>query len=120
MVTRLLLGLMVAVAKHAFPAKTPQPGFAPCIEVWYDCGYTQIMKTAISIPDATFEKADRLARHTGKSRSELYTRAVETFIEAYDHAKTIEALNRIYGIDSSDLDPVLSALQANTLPKEDW
>jgi len=78
------------------------------------------MKTAVSIPDATFKKADRLARRTGMSRSELYSRAVERFVETYDHSKTVEALNQIYGIESSALDSAVAALQAGALPDEDW
>jgi len=34
-------------------------------------GHTKSMKTAISIPDDVFEGAERLARRTKKSRSQL-------------------------------------------------
>jgi hypothetical protein len=34
------------------------------------------VKTAISIPDATFERAERRARALGVSRSEFYAKAV--------------------------------------------
>ncbi len=105
------------------PANRLQSSVAPTIcglEVGYNYGYTVIMKTAISIPDATFKKADQLARRVGMSRSELYAKAVETFVEAYDHEKTIETLNRIYGTESSELDPVLASLQTTAFSTEDW
>jgi predicted transcriptional regulator len=41
------------------------------------------MKTAISIPDDVFERAERLAKLVGKSRSQLYCDAVrESFIRS--------------------------------------
>ena len=38
------------------------------------------MKTAISLPDATFRRADLAARRLGLSRSELYVRALEAYL----------------------------------------
>lgn len=38
------------------------------------------MKTAISIPDEVFERAERAAKRLGLSRSELFTRAVQAFL----------------------------------------
>lgn len=40
------------------------------------------MKTAISIPDDVFERAERTAARLGWSRSQLYTRAVAAFLVA--------------------------------------
>jgi metal-responsive CopG/Arc/MetJ family transcriptional regulator len=42
------------------------------------------MKTAISIPDETFAKADRRAHELGMSRSEFYTRAAQSYLERLD------------------------------------
>ncbi|PYT05293.1 MAG: hypothetical protein DMF60_12445, partial [Acidobacteria bacterium] len=38
------------------------------------------MKTAVSIPDEVFEKAERLARRMKKSRSELFSRALDEYV----------------------------------------
>ena len=38
------------------------------------------MKTAISLPDAVFRRAERTAKQLKVSRSELYRRALESFI----------------------------------------
>jgi metal-responsive CopG/Arc/MetJ family transcriptional regulator len=38
------------------------------------------MKTAISLPEATFVRADAVARRLGLSRSELYVRALEAYL----------------------------------------
>lgn len=42
------------------------------------------MKTAISIPDATFERATRRARSLGMSRSEFFTRAAARYLDELD------------------------------------
>ena len=38
------------------------------------------MKTAISLPDELFERADELAKRTGRSRSELYVEALREYL----------------------------------------
>jgi hypothetical protein len=35
-------------------------------------GYTQVMKTAISVPDGDFARFERVARRHGMNRSEFY------------------------------------------------
>lgn len=39
-----------------------------------------MMKTAISIPDEVFRRAERAAKRLGISRSELYTKAITEFL----------------------------------------
>lgn len=69
------------------------------------------MKTAISIPDALFSRADRLAERLALSRSELYARAVEAYLAEHSADRVREALDAIYGEEDSGLDPVLAAMQ---------
>ena len=71
------------------------------------------VKTAISIPDAVFQQAERFAERKGISRSELYTRAVKAYLE--QEARITEQLNTVYAQEDSSLDPVLEELQALTL-----
>ncbi len=52
------------------------------------------MKTAISLPDALFAEADRLARRLAKSRSQLYREAVEEYIARHDPEEVTRALDR--------------------------
>jgi predicted transcriptional regulator len=48
-------------------------------------GYTFGMKTAVSIPDDLFRRADEYASRSGKSRSELYREALaDTCVRGYD------------------------------------
>jgi len=54
------------------------------------------MKTAISIPDEVFEQADELARRTGKSRSEIYSRAVREYVARYSTDALTQALDDVW------------------------
>jgi hypothetical protein len=44
-------------------------------------GYTRLVKTAISIPDETFARAERHAAERGLTRSELFTRALRGYLD---------------------------------------
>ena len=81
-----------------------------------------VMKTAISIPDATFESAERLAKRLGISRSQLYSDAVGALIEKYRYSGVTEQLDAIYKIDpdASSLDKGIEALQSRTFDGDDW
>lgn len=43
-------------------------------------GYTPGMKTAVSIPDSLFERAEALAQRLGKSRSQVYREALADYV----------------------------------------
>ena len=77
------------------------------------------MKTAISIPDPLFRKADDLAKHLEISRSELYARAVEEYLGEHRADRVREALDAVYGEESSELDPELAAMQRDAVERED-
>lgn len=78
------------------------------------------MKTAISIPDPVFQAAELFARHFGISRSELYTKAIEEYIASRRFMNVTEALNKIYGEESSALDEELRSMQVKSIPHEEW
>ncbi len=78
------------------------------------------MKTAISLPDVLFDQAEKLAVRLGLSRSQLYARALESFVERHDGKSITEKLNEIYASENAELDPVLYELQFKSLPEEDW
>jgi metal-responsive CopG/Arc/MetJ family transcriptional regulator len=58
-------------------------------------GYTKSMKTAVSIPDDVFQGAERLARRSRKSRSELYADAVREYIARHGAAEVTEAYDAL-------------------------
>jgi metal-responsive CopG/Arc/MetJ family transcriptional regulator len=53
------------------------------------------MKTAISIPDAVFKEAEAYARRTGKSRSQLYSEAMQEYLARRDPEGITEQMNRV-------------------------
>jgi metal-responsive CopG/Arc/MetJ family transcriptional regulator len=80
------------------------------------------MKTAISIPDAIFEEAERLAKRRGWSRSELYANAVAEYVKGERFLGVRERLDAVYSAnpDESELDPVMDRAQTRSLPEEEW
>ena len=78
------------------------------------------MKTAISIPDRVFQAAEEAAERLAMSRSELYTRAVETFLEAHPAVDVTGKLNEVYSEDPSGMDPAVAEMQRLSLPEDAW
>jgi hypothetical protein len=89
--------------------------------VWYNFGYTNRMKTAISIPDPVFEEAESLADELGMSRSALYSDAIRDYLRAHSPARVTEALDRIYGSVPAQIDEALVGMQtASVTGTDDW
>lgn len=78
------------------------------------------MKTAVSIPDPVFHSAQSLADRLGISRSELFCRALEAYLEVHKDDKVTEALNELYSEEPSKLDAAVAQMQWLSVPKEDW
>jgi metal-responsive CopG/Arc/MetJ family transcriptional regulator len=55
-----------------------------------------IVKTAISLPEPLFERADAFARQQNISRSQLFVRAVDEFLRRHESQALLEALNQAY------------------------
>lgn len=53
------------------------------------------MKTAISIPDATFTRVETTAARLGVSRSEFFSRAAERWLAELDDAETTAAIDAV-------------------------
>lgn len=54
--------------------------------------YTDAMKTAISVPDAEFERFERVAARHGMNRSEFYRQAGRRFADALEGSSELTAL----------------------------
>jgi metal-responsive CopG/Arc/MetJ family transcriptional regulator len=78
------------------------------------------MKTAISIPDPVFDQADCLAKRLQISRSALYTRAVEGYIDEHRRSRVREKLDKLYSTEPSGIDPATLKAQAASIPREEW
>lgn len=63
------------------------------------------MKTAVSIADDTFERAERRAQELGMSRSRLYSTAVERWLDAQEEAHITEQIDDVLaGTPQDDAD----------------
>ncbi|TLM73184.1 MAG: ribbon-helix-helix protein, CopG family [Actinobacteria bacterium] len=78
------------------------------------------MKTAISIPDDLFAEADRLARESNQSRSQLYSRAVREYVARHS-AESVTAALDIVCAEVSPVDTAfVSAAARETLGRTEW
>lgn len=58
------------------------------------------MKTAISLPDETFERVERAAAKLGISRSEFFARAASRYLGELEGPELTDAINRsLEGVD---------------------
>ena len=78
------------------------------------------MKTAISVPDAVFSRAEAFARRRKMTRSALFTAAVDEYVQHHRADDVTRRLNEVYAKEDSSLEPVLARLQAASLPREEW
>lgn len=80
------------------------------------------MKTTISLPDALFRAADRLAARFGLSRSQLYARALADYVGRHEDAGVTTRLDEVHRGDvaAPALDPALARAQLSVLSEEDW
>ena len=55
------------------------------------------MKTAISLPDTLYHRAERVAQRLGRTRSALYAEALEAFLDASEEEDGVTAaLDELY------------------------
>ncbi|HEY7699723.1 MAG TPA: hypothetical protein VIE88_14975 [Vicinamibacteria bacterium] len=78
------------------------------------------MKVAVSIPDRVFRAAERVSKRMRVSRSELYARAVEAYIQSQSGDEITEQLNRVYAEIPSRLEPGLEGAALEVLRRERW
>lgn len=76
------------------------------------------MKTAISLPDSLFERAERVAKQLQVNRSQLFARALEDYLDRNDPEAITAAFNAVYATEPSDLDPVLWQMQLLTMAED--
>lgn len=78
------------------------------------------MKTAISIPESLFKKAEKVAKTNGISRSRLFTLAIESYLTHQNPERVTDALNRVYSESQAELDEGISLMQTDSLTREVW
>lgn len=78
------------------------------------------MKTAVSIPDDVFDKAERLARRMKKSRSELFSRALAEYVARHAPDHVTEAMNQVCAEIGTEPDTFGLAAARRTLERVEW
>jgi metal-responsive CopG/Arc/MetJ family transcriptional regulator len=78
------------------------------------------MKTAISIPDDVFAGAERLARRTKKSRSQLFSDAVREYLARHTAEEVTDAMNRVCAELGCAADEFTSLAARRILEKTEW
>ncbi len=78
------------------------------------------MKTAISISDKLFKIAEKTAKKYGISRSNLFSKAIEEFINTHNPQDITNSLNNIYENTNSQIDKTILEMQTNSIEQEDW
>ena len=78
------------------------------------------MKTAVSIPDEVFRGAERLARRTRKSRSQLYSEALKEYVARHATEEVTEALNRVCDQIGDQKDPFVASATRRVLERSEW
>jgi len=78
------------------------------------------MKTAISIPDGVFAGAERLARRTKKSRSQLFSDAVWEYVARHAPEDVTDAMDRVCAELGDPTDDFVSEAARRVLERSEW
>jgi len=80
------------------------------------------MKTAVSVPDDVFQKAEHLARREGRSRSEVYSAALREYVARHAPDEVTESIDRAMADlgDDAGSDGFLRAAASTRLAASEW
>ncbi len=78
------------------------------------------MKTAVSIPDEVFQGAERLARRTKKSRSQLFSDAVREYVARHAPDEVTEAMDQVCADLCHPINKFVSSAARRILERTEW
>jgi hypothetical protein len=78
------------------------------------------MKTAVSIPNDVFEGAERLARYTKKSRSQLFSDALKEYLARHTPDEVTEAMDRVCAELGHSSDKFVATATRRILKRSEW
>jgi predicted transcriptional regulator len=78
------------------------------------------MKTAVSMPDDLFRRAEAAARRLQVSRSESYATAIAEFLKSQQGDAITERLNDVYSQNPAKVESGLHRAQLKSLEKDAW
>jgi metal-responsive CopG/Arc/MetJ family transcriptional regulator len=75
------------------------------------------MRTAVSLPDDVFHAAERQARRTGKSRSQLYAEALREYVVRHAPDAVTAAMNEVVAKLGGPSEPFVSEATRRALER---
>ena len=79
------------------------------------------MKVAVSLPDDVFQRTDRLARRSRRSRSEVVSEALREYLARHEADAVTAALDRaLEGIGPSEDAAFVAAASQAVLEASEW
>lgn len=78
------------------------------------------MKTAVSIPDDVYMRAEGLARRLNTSRSRLYSQALEEYVARHSPDQVTEAMNKVCEDLGADHDAFVAEAAQRVLERSEW
>ncbi len=78
------------------------------------------MKTAVSIPDDIFEGAERLAKRTKRSRSRVFSDALQEYLARHTPDKVTQAMNQALTEIGETSDAFVPAAASRALQRSEW
>ena len=82
--------------------------------------YTEGMKTAVSLPDELFERAEELAARLGKSRSQVYREALAEYLFRREPQSVTAALDAVVDDVGPEADGWLAEAGRRGLEHSEW
>lgn len=85
--------------------------------------YTRVVKTAISVPEEIYARAERAARKLGLNRSQFYSAAAERLaaeVESADVTAAIDAVVDAVNADSSTQFAITAGTRLDDDPDSQW
>jgi len=78
------------------------------------------MKTAVSIPDELFRRADALATRLGKSRSEIYRAALADYVSRREPGEVTRALDEVADDLATEHEAFAAHAARRALERGEW
>ena len=78
------------------------------------------MKTAVSVPDDVFDRAEALARREKRSRSEVYSAALREYVARHAPDDVTEALDRVVAEVGEADDSFIRVAAERVLRTTEW
>ena len=78
------------------------------------------MKVAVSIPDVVFLETEGLAKRLKASRSEIYSRALNEFLQRHSPERVTEMMNQAVAAVGVGSDPFTKRAARRVLRRVEW